>query len=123
MILSIEVIALIVLLIIFVISSILPVSIGVLGFVAAYIVGCLISGLSLDDIYSVFPVELFILIVGVTYLFTIIQKSGAIDWIADLGLKLVRGNLGLVPWLIFGLSFLLASFGTYGLAVVSLMAP
>ncbi|MEH7274988.1 SLC13 family permease [Neobacillus vireti] len=120
---SIEVIALIVLLIVFIISSALPISIGVLGFVAAYVVGSLISGLSLDEIYSVFPADLFILIVGVTYLFTIIQKSGAIDWIADWGLKLVRGHLGLIPWLIFGLSFVLASFGTYGLAVVSLMAP
>ncbi|MDN4075437.1 SLC13 family permease [Fictibacillus terranigra] len=119
---SLEIIAILVLLIIFVIGASLPINIGVLGFAAAFIVGT-VSGLSIDEIYSVFPVELFIFIVGLTYLFAIIQKSGLVDLMADSGLRLVKGNLGLVPWLIFMLSLILASVGTYGIAVVSLVGP
>ncbi|OMP67205.1 SLC13 family permease [Domibacillus epiphyticus] len=120
---SIEIIAILVLLIIFVIGASLPINIGILGFVASFLVGAVISGLSYDEIYSVFPVELFIFIAGITYLFAIIQKSGVVDLIADAGLRLVNGNLGLVPWLMFTLSLVLASVGTYGIAVVSLLGP
>ncbi|WP_394236283.1 SLC13 family permease [Niallia oryzisoli] len=120
---SIEIIAILVLLAIFVIGAILPINIGVLGLAAAFIVGILISDLSLEDVYSVFPVELFIFIVGITYMFAIIQKSGVIDLIADMGLKLVNGKLVLIPWLMFILSSVLASVGTYGIAVVTLLGP
>jgi len=121
--LSFEIIAIIVLLIMFVIGSTLPVNIGVMGFVAAFIVGSLFSGLSLDDIYSVFPSDLFILLAGITFLFSIIQKSGTVDLIADWGLRLVKGNVGLIPWLMFVLSMILTSIGTSGIAVVSILAP
>ncbi|HWK22865.1 MAG TPA: SLC13 family permease [Ureibacillus sp.] len=120
---SFEIIAIIVLLIMFVIGSTLPVNIGVMGFVAAFIVGSLFSGLSLDDIYSVFPSDLFILLAGITFLFSIIQKSGTVDLIADWGLRLVKGNVGLIPWLMFVLSMILTSIGTSGIAVVSILAP
>jgi Na+/H+ antiporter NhaD/arsenite permease-like protein len=120
---GIEIISIIVLLILFVIGSTLPINIGVLGFVAAFIVGSLVSGLSLDDIYSVFPADLFVLLAGITYLFAIIQKSGTIDLIAAWGLRLVKGNVGLIPWLMFVLSMLLTSIGTSGIAVVSILAP
>jgi di/tricarboxylate transporter len=120
---SIEIIAIGVLLIIFVLGACLPINIGVWGFFAAFIVGSLISDLSMDEIYGAFPVELFIIIVGITYLFTIIQKSGVVDLIADYGLRSVNGNLGLVPWLMFLLALVLAAVGTYGIAVVSLLAP
>ncbi|MGE7594761.1 hypothetical protein ACQKM1_12455 [Peribacillus frigoritolerans] len=96
---SLEIIAIIVLLIIFVVGASLPINIGVLGLVAAYIVGTQISGLSMDEIYSIFPAELFIIMAGITYLFTIIQKSGVIDLIADSGLRLVKGKVSLTPWL------------------------
>jgi di/tricarboxylate transporter len=120
---SLEIIAIGVLLIIFVIGATLPINIGVLGFVAAFFVGTLISGLSIDEVYSAFPVELFIIVAGITFLFAIIQKSGVIDLIADLGLRLVKGKVGLTPWLMFLLSAVLAAVGTYGIAVVSLVAP
>jgi len=120
---SIEMIAILVLLAIFLIGAILPINIGFLGLAAAFIIGVPVSGLSLDDVYSAFPVELFIIIVGITYMFTIIQKSGVIDLIADFGLKLVNGKLVLIPWLMFALSSVLASVGTYGIAVVTLLGP
>ncbi|WP_338448587.1 SLC13 family permease [Niallia oryzisoli] len=120
---SIAIIAILVLFIIFILGTILPINIGVLGFAAAFIVGILIYGLSLDEISSVLPVKLFIFIVGMTYLFAIIQKSGAVDLIAAIGLRLVNGKLGFIPWLLFALSLVLTSVGTFGIAVVSLLAP
>jgi len=120
---TIKVIAILGLLVIFVLGTILPINIGVLGLAAAFIVGFFMYELSLHEIIGVFPVELFIIIVGITYLFTMIQKSGAIDLLAEAGLKWVKGQVGFIPWLMFVLSFVLACVGTFGIAIVTLLAP
>ncbi|BCU81484.1 hypothetical protein JIR001_12670 [Polycladomyces abyssicola] len=120
---SVELVTIIVLLIMFVIGSVLPINLGVLGFVAAFLVSTLISDLSVKDIYSAFPANLFVTLTGVTYLFAIAQNNGTIDLITGWGLRLVRGNLGLIPWVMFGLCTLLTSVGTLGPAAVAILAP
>lgn len=116
-------IAIIVLLVLFIIGAIFPLNIGMLGLAAAFIVGVFIYGLSLDSVISQFPVDLFVFIVGITYLVTIIQKSGAIDWLTDASLRSMKGNAVLIPWFMFTLSLVLASVGTFGVAIVTLLAP
>src|SRR5688500_10218732 len=66
---------------IFVIATVLPVNIGVLGFVAAFLVGTLIADQSTDAIIGGFPTDLFLTLVGITYLFAIAQNNGTIDWL------------------------------------------
>ncbi len=52
---TIEVFSLVVLLIMFVVASVLPVNLGIMGFVAAFVVGALIGGLTVDTISGFFP--------------------------------------------------------------------
>ncbi|MGG1657981.1 SLC13 family permease [Brevibacillus sp. NRS-1366] len=120
---SIEIGAIIVLLLMFVVGAILPINIGIFGFVAAFIMGVAISGLSVNDIFSAFPADLFILLAGVTFLFAIVQKNGTIDLISRWGLLMVRGNTGFIPWVIFVLGFILTSIGTSAIAAASILIP
>ncbi|MBT2617238.1 MULTISPECIES: SLC13 family permease [unclassified Bacillus (in: firmicutes)] len=120
---SIEIGAIIVLLLMFIIGAILPINIGIIGFVAAFIMGVVVSGLSVDDIFSAFPADLFILLAGVTFLFAIVQKNGTIDLISRWGLLLVRGNIGMIPWVMFALAAILTSIGTSAIAVASILIP
>lgn len=120
---SIELVTIIVLLIMFVIGSVLSINLGILGFVAAFLVGTLASGMSVDDIYSVFPADLFVTLAGVTYLFAVVQNNGTVDLLTSWGLRLVRGNLGLIPWVMFALSTLLTCVGTLAPATVAIVAP
>ncbi|MDM5331968.1 SLC13 family permease [Ureibacillus composti] len=120
---SLELFAIIFLLLMFVIGAIFPINIGVLGFVAAFIIGTMVSGLDLDTIFAGYPADLFVLLAGITYMFAIVQKTGTIDLIANWGLKLVRGNLGLIPWVVFFLGTALASIGTSAIALASILAP
>jgi di/tricarboxylate transporter len=107
----------------FIIGSIISVNMGILGFVAAFVVGSLISGLSVEDIYNAFPVDMFILLAGVTYLFAIAQNNGTLDLIISGGLRLVKGNVGLLPWVLFGLCTLLTSVGVSTVAVAPILYP
>jgi Na+/H+ antiporter NhaD/arsenite permease-like protein len=120
---GIELVTIFVLLIMFVIGSVIAINIGVLGFVAAFVVGTFFGGLSVKDIYSAFPVDMFILLAGVTYLFAIAQNNGTLNLIMNWGLRLVRGNLALLPWVIFGLSALLTSVGASTVAVAPILFP
>ena len=108
---------------VFLIGAIFSLNVGILGFVAAY--GYLVfSGMvELSDIYSKFPADLFVLLVGITYLFAIVQANGTIDIITNWGLSLVKGNIGLIPWLILFLCAFLTSIGVASLAVCSIVAP
>lgn len=120
---SLEIITLIVLLSMFIIGSVISVNMGVLGIVAAFIVGTYVSGLSIDDLYAAFPVDMFILLAGVTYLFAIALKNGTLDLIISGGLKLVKGNVGLLPWVLFFLSALLSAVGASTVAVGPILFP
>lgn len=120
---SIELIAILILLLMFVIGTILPINIGLLGFVAAFFVGSIVAGMEVDAIFAGYPGDLFVLLAGVTFFFAIVQNNGTIDLITGWGLKLVRGNVGLFPWVMFGLAVLLASIGTQATAVVMIIAP
>ena len=60
---------------IFLIATLLPINMGVLGIVAAFAVGTAM-GVSEDDIFAGFPGDLFVILVGVTYLFAIATNTG-----------------------------------------------
>lgn len=118
-----EIISLIVLILMFTVASIWPINLGIMGFAAAFLVGTLTGGLTADDIFGGFPSSLFVLLVGITLLFAIAQRNGTIDLLMSGGLRLVRGNVGFVPWIMFGLTTLLTSIGALSAAAVAIVAP
>ena len=118
-----SIIAIAVLFIMFFIGAFKPINIGVMGFVAAFIVGYVVCGLSEDDILASFPAELFIILAGVTYFFNTLQDNGTINVITTSGLRLVRGNMGLIPWVMFVLELILCAVGTQGTAAIIIVTP
>src|ERR687885_2579575 len=102
-----EIVSIIVLVIMFVIGTVLPINLGIMGFVAAFLVGTTLGGLSADKIFDGFPANLFVLLAGITLLFVIAQNNGTIDLLTGWSLRLVRGNIGFIPWIMFALTALL----------------
>ena len=80
-----------VLLLLFVVATLRPVNLGVLGLVAALGVGLFVARLSVDDVYAGFPADVFVLLLGVTYLFAIATVNGTIARIVDGAARLLRG--------------------------------
>lgn len=107
----------------FVVATVLPMNIGILAFIGAFVVGTSSLGLSEDQIFEGFPVSLFVTIVGVTYLFSVAQRNGTIDLLVRAGVGLVRGKVALVPWVLFGVAAVLTAFGTFAPAAVALLVP
>ena len=108
---------------IFILGSVFPISLGVFGFVGSFLVGNLMGGLSMKQIFTAFPADLFATIAGVSYLFAIVQQNGTIDIVTKGGLRLVKGNRGIVPWLFFLLTAFVTVIGSTPPATVAIFAP
>lgn len=107
----------------FVIATVLPVNMGMIAFVGAFFVGTLIAGLTAKTIISFFPGDLFLTLVGITYLFAIAQNNGTIDWLVQLAVRAVRGRIAAIPWIMFFIAAILTAVGAVSPAAVAIIAP
>jgi di/tricarboxylate transporter len=106
-----------------IVSCVTELNVGVLALALAWIVGVYAGGMSLNDVLSGFPVQLFLTLAGVTLLFTQAQLNGTLDRVAQAAVRLCRGNAGLIPVMFFALACLIASVGPGNVATASMMAP
>ena len=118
-----EIVTIIALVVIFAIATFLPINMGALAFVAAFVVGTLSVGLTTDEILAGFPAELVLTLIGVTYLFAIAQNNGTVDVLVRGAVKLVGGHVAAFPWIMFFITGLLTAIGALSPAAVAIIAP
>ncbi|NUL48562.1 hypothetical protein F7P69_25645 [Cellulosimicrobium funkei] len=117
------IIAIVILAAMFILATVLPINMGALAFVGAFVLGALVLGMEADDIMANFPGGLFLTLVGVTYLFAIAQNNGTIDLLVSRAVKLVDNRVALIPWVMFTLTAIITAVGALGPAAVAIMAP
>ncbi|MFC4903703.1 SLC13 family permease [Kocuria oceani] len=118
-----EVLSIIILAAMFVVATVLPVNMGALAFVGAFVLGVLVLGMDTDQILEAFPGGLFLTIVGVTYLFAIAQKNGTVDLLVQGAVKLVGSRVALIPWIMFFITAVITAVGALSPAAVAIIAP
>lgn len=106
----------------FIIATAQPINMGALALVAAFIIG-LLSNLAAKDILAGFPSDLFVTLVGITYLFAIAQNNGTVDWLVQKAVWLVRGRIAVMPWVMFFVAAVLTAVGAVSPAAVGIIAP
>ncbi len=120
---SAPVLSIIILAVMFLLATVLPLNMGALAFVGAFLLGAVVLGMSTSDILSNFPGGLFLTIVGVTYLFAIAQNNGTIDLLVRGAVRLVGSKVALIPWVMFAITALITSVGALSPAAVAIIAP
>ena len=118
-----HVIAICVLALMFIVATAMPINMGVIAFVGAFLVGTLIAGMQAKAIMAGFPAELFLTLVGITFLFAQAQNNGTIDWLVRLAVRAVGGRIAAIPWVMFAITALLTSVGAVSPAAVAIIAP
>ena len=119
-----ELASILVLVVVFLLATLLPVNMGALAFVALFVFGGLVVGEEVpDEVLADFPADLFIILVGVTYLFAIAKNNGTVDWLVQAAVRLVRGRVALIPWMMFVVISILTAFGAVVPAAVAIIAP
>src|SRR3712207_892329 len=124
-----QLVSILVLLAVFLIATVLPVHMGALALVATFIVGFFLfqdpedSGAYADTIFDFFPGDLFVILVGVTYLFAIAKNNGTVDWLVHAAVTAAGGRLIAIPWAMFTVTGILTAIGGVVPAVVAIIAP
>jgi di/tricarboxylate transporter len=121
--LSIHVIGVIGLALVFGIGTVRRINLGALALVMTYLVGWLFAGEEPAAMYEGFPVDLFILLAGVTYLFAVATNNGTVDRVVGGAASLVKDRRALIPWIVFAVASLPAMAGALGSAGVAMLAP
>jgi di/tricarboxylate transporter len=118
-----EIVSILALVAIFAIATVLPINMGALAFVAAFLVGTLSVGMTSDEVLSGFPSELVVTLIGVTYLFAIAQNNGTVDLMVRGAVRMVGGYVAAIPWIMFAVTALLTAIGALSPAAVAIIAP
>lgn len=108
---------------VFAIGTLRPINLGVLALVMTFLVGTSVAREAPAEMYRGFPVDLFVLLTGVTYLFAIADRNGTVARIVEGSIQLARGRRPLIPWVVFGVAAAPAMAGAIGSAGVALLAP
>ena len=106
-----------------IVSFTAKVNVGVLAIALAWLIGVVIGGMPFREIAAGFPADLFLMLAGVTLLFTQAQLNGTLDRVASRAVGACRGNTGMIPVMFFFLAGLLASIGPGHIAIAALLAP
>ena len=106
-----------------IVSCFSTLNVGVLALALAWIVGVYLGSMSLNDVLSGFPVQLFLTLAGVTLMFTQAQLNGTLDRVAHAAVRVCRGNAGLIPVMFFVLGSIIASLGPGNVATAAMLAP
>jgi di/tricarboxylate transporter len=118
-----QIVSIIVLVLIVLLATIRSVNMGAVAFLGAFLVGTLVFDEVEDDLFSGFPGDLFVVLVGVTLLFGLAKANGTVDWLIHMGVRAVRGRIAFIPWVMFAVTALLTSVGAVVPGAVAIMAP
>jgi di/tricarboxylate transporter len=124
---TIHVVSILLLVVAFVIATLLPINLGAIALVAAFIIGSIVLEGTPDDIadgiFAGFPGGLFVTLAGVTFLFAIARANGTVDWLVHKAVRSVRGRIVFIPWIMFAVTAVLTAAGSVVPAAVAIIAP
>ena len=109
----------------FAVATLRNIHLGVLMFPAACAVGIWLAGMSLRDIVAGFPVNILVLLAGVTYFFGIAKANGTLDRLVQEVIAVVGDRRGLLPLVFFLVTAGVAAMGSpqAGYVVMPLAMP
>lgn len=118
-----EWIAILALIALFAVGTLLPINMGALAYVAAWLVGMYSLHMEEKEILAGISAGLILTLIGVTYLFAIAKNNGTVDLIVTTAVRAVGGRVAYIPWIMFGVSAVLTAIGAVSPAAVAIMAP
>ena len=98
-------------------------NVGVLAIALAWFIGVYLGGMTVKDIVSGFPVDIFLTLTGVTLIFSQARVNGTLDRVAHEAVRVAGGRVGFVPILYFLLAAVIASAGPGNIATIGLLGP
>ncbi len=97
--------------------------VGFLSIGFAIIVGGIWVNMTGAKVVAGFPLSLFMMLVGVTFMFAMAQVNGTLDKLTSYSVRLAGGNMLFLPFIILALTIIITTIGPGNIAGVALLAP
>ncbi len=97
--------------------------VGFLSIAFAILVGGIWGNITGGKVLSYFPVGLFMILAGVTFLFGMAQTNGTMEKLTAYSIRICKGNTAIVPLIVFVLTTFVTTIGPGNIAGTALMAP
>lgn len=120
---SLAVVSLVALIIVIIVSCISTRNIGVMALGVALVIGHYLGGIKVAEILKGYPTSLFIMLAGTTFLFAIAQINGTLEKVTKYVVKGIKGNVVLLPWLLFFIGLVIGAAGPGPTVTAALLAP
>ena len=98
-------------------------NVGYLSIGFAIIVGGIWGGMSGAKVMGSFPLSLFMILIGVTFLFGIARTNGTMEKLTAYSVRMCKGNTKVIPLIVFLLTTFITTIGPGNIAGCALMAP
>ena len=115
--------SIIVLVAIVVFSCFRDINVGILGTAGGLLVGMMFADMKISEVYKGWPLSLFMILVGVTFMFSAAQVNGTMEKFSAVCVRLAKGNVALIPIILFVLVTFITTIGPGNIASTALMAP
>ncbi len=99
------------------------VNVGFLSVAFGIVVGGIWVGMSAVKVMNTFPLSLFMILVGVTFLFAMASTNGTMDKVAAYSLRVCGGKTAWLPLIIYLIVTILTTIGPGNIAATALVAP
>ena len=99
------------------------INVGILGTAGGLLVGMVFAGMKINDVYKGWPLSLFMILVGVTFMFSAAQVNGTMEKFSAVCVRLAKSNIRLIPFILFILVTFITTIGPGNIATCALMAP
>lgn len=96
---------------------------GLVSIFFAFVVGTFMLGLSGKEIIAGWPTNLFFILLGMTFLFSIANVNGTLELISKKVAGLAKGNTKLLPIIFFIMTAIIAAPGPGPIVATALMSP
>jgi len=98
-------------------------NVGFLSIAFGIIVGGIWVGMNGAKVMNSFPIGLFMILVGVTFLFSLASTNGTMEKVSSYAIRACGGKTALLPLIIYVLVSILTTIGPGNIAATALMAP
>ena len=98
-------------------------NVGFLSIAFGIIVGGLWVGMNGAKVMNTFPLGLFMILVGVTFLFALASTNGTMEKVSSYSIRVCGGKTAWLPLIIYILVTILTTIGPGNIAATALMAP
>lgn len=99
------------------------VNIGLVALALAWVIGVYAARLSASEVVAGFPLSMFLVLFGVTYLFSLASLNGTLERVTQLILSFSGGRTFALPIIFFILPLVVSTVGPGNIGSVALFAP